>query len=101
MSDEKNKTKFNFQGIKDAINKERKYFWLMLLLFYIIIYGYTLLQINSFNEVKPTPAQISNNLKTTTLPAINQSVVNKLEQLKNNSVNVQALFNKARSNPFQ
>ncbi len=101
MSDETKKAKLNLQGIKDAVNKEHKYFWLVLLFFFIILYGYTILQINSFTEVKPTPTQVSNNLKTTTLPAINQNVVSKLEQLKNNSVNVQALFNKARSNPFQ
>jgi flagellar basal body-associated protein FliL len=33
-------------------------------------------------------------------PSIDQTTINKIKHLKNNSVNVRALFNKSRQNPF-
>lgn len=98
---EKTKPKMDLSSLKALASKDRQYLWLILGLFFIVLYGYLLLKINGFNQAKPSPFQVSNDLKTTTLPAINQKMVNQFEQLKDNSVSVQSIFNNQRSNPFQ
>ena len=97
----KPKPKLDLKMLPALAAKEHNYLWLVVLAFFLILYGYLFWEINGFSQAQPTQIQISNDLKTTALPAINQSVVTQLEQLKNNSVSVQALFNQARSNPFQ
>lgn len=101
MSQDNSKTnKLSLQTFKERFAKERKYLWLFFLLFFILIYGYMAYKISNFNSAKPTSFQVSNDLKTTALPTINPNVVNQLEQMQNNSVSVQSLFNSARTNPF-
>ncbi len=75
--------------------------WLVFLVLIVIIYGYVLFKINGFLSAAPSSSTISQNLKTSPSPVINQNVVNELNNLQNNSVSVQALFNQARTNPFQ
>ncbi len=79
----------------------RKYLWVLLLCLIVALYAYLILKINGFANTAPSLAQVQSNLKSSSLPVINQNVVNQLNQLQNNSVSVQALFNQARSNPFQ
>lgn len=80
--------------------KARPYGWLALIIFFVIVYAYVFLGIHNNLNTQPTQTQISSNLKTTAQPTINPAVVNQIEQLQNNSVSVQALFNQARQNPF-
>lgn len=87
--------------LKAQLTSLHKYLWVMLLLFFVVIYGYVLLGIHSDITQQPSQAQISSNLKTTSMPAINQKVVKQLENMSNNSVSVKALFNQGRQNPFQ
>ena len=89
------------QIAKDLLAKMHEYIWAVMLIFFIIVYAFVLLKINNFVNQKPSQAQVSTYIKSTVQPAINQNVVNQLEQLQNNSVSVQALFNQARQNPFQ
>lgn len=95
------KNSLNLAELKRVVIKEKKFAWPLVILFFLIIYGYMVLKINNFTQTQPTQIQVSNDMKTTVTPAINQGMVNKLEQMKNNSVGVQALFNQSRSNPFQ
>jgi hypothetical protein len=99
-----NKTKITPQPLKQnlqAVLKLKKFAWLIILIFFIVIYGYVLLKINDFHNQQPTQSAVSTYLKTTNQPNFNPTVVKRLETLKNNSVNVRALFNQARHNPFQ
>ena len=76
---------------------------MMFALFLGLVYGYTIVKINDFSNVTPSATDISTAIQSNQQksPQINQSVVDKIEQLKDNSVNVQSLFNQARDNPFQ
>ena len=92
------------QRLQSALAKRsglRKYLWIAPFLLMILLYGYVLIKINGFESAAPSASAIASKLKTSASPAINQTVVNELNQLQNNSVSVQALFNQARSNPFQ
>ena len=99
--DEKPDIKQQLQSVITKSSKLRKYTWLALIVLVALLYGYVIIKINGFLSATPSSSAIASNLKTSVSPAINQNVVNQLNQLQNNSVSVQALFNQARSNPFQ
>ena len=63
------------------------------------LYGFILWRINTYSNTPPS--QSEENAVSAAQPHINQAVVQKILNLQDNSVNVQALFNQARSNPFQ
>lgn len=87
--------------LKAQLMSLRKYLWAMLLIFFVLVYGYVILGIHSDITQQPSQAQIGADLKTTSMPAINKNVVKQLENMSNNSVSVKALFNQGRQNPFQ
>ncbi len=65
------------------------------------VYGYILLQINSLSNAQPSPEQVSAQSSPVRTAHIDKTVVLQLQRLQDNSVNVQALFDTARNNPFQ
>lgn len=95
------KPKLSIQQLTTSVSKYKKHLWVLVLVFFILVYGYVLLSAQGFKNEKPSQSQISSNLKTTSVPVINQNVVNQLESMKSNSVSVTALFNQSRQNPFQ
>jgi hypothetical protein len=63
------------------------------------LYGYIVWRINTFSNA---PASTSEETaQTAAQPHIDPATVQKIESLKDNSVNVQSLFDSARNNPFQ
>lgn len=63
------------------------------------LYGYTMFQIYSLSNQSLDTSSVDSQVTSLT-PHIDQSVVRQLESLKDNSVSVKALFDKARQNPF-
>ena len=101
----KSKTTINLDTVLDKVVEQskivRKYSIAIFVIFIAILYGFLLFQISSLSNSQPTSEAVSSQVKAAQIPHINQSVVNQLQTLQNNSVNVQALFNQARNNPFQ
>lgn len=83
------------------LNKARRYSLPIFVGVVLLIYGVLLLQIHRLTTIQPTPDQITSQVKATHTPRIDPAVVRQLQSLQDNSVNVQALFNQARNNPFQ
>jgi hypothetical protein len=50
---------------------------------------------------QPTDVAIADQAKTVGIVTVDPAVVKQLQDLQDNSVNVQSLFNEARNNPFQ
>jgi hypothetical protein len=101
----KGKTTISLDTVLDKVVEQskivRKYSIAIFIVFIGILYGFLLFQISSLSNAQPTSEAVSGQVKAAQIPHINQSVVNQLQTLQNNSVNVQALFNQARNNPFQ
>ena len=74
-----------------------RYRVMLFFLFLASLYGFILLQINSLSQAEPTAAEISAQKRSL---KVDPAVVQKIEQLKDNSVSVQTLFDAARNNPF-
>ncbi len=70
-------------------------------LFLLAIYGFLFYRIATLTSAEPDPTAVSAGLQTIGIPKVDQNVINKMQQLEDNSVNVQTLFEGARSNPFQ
>lgn len=97
--------KIDIKSTKDALRtvvyKLQKYSIVLFLTFLIGIYGFLVWQIISLDKAEPDQSVVNAKLKTAGVPRIDPDVLNKIQQLQDNSVEVQTLFDKARSNPFQ
>jgi len=87
--------------VTQALEKAQRFSFPLFLGLVILLYGFILLRINSLSSLQPSAESINSQVKAAQVPHIDQKTVEQLESLQNNSVNVQALFNEARSNPFQ
>ncbi len=75
-----------------------KYKLIIYIIFMLFLYSFLILKINNLDQVSFSANSKTNN---TVAPAhINQAIINQLQQLQNNNVNVKALFEQARNNPF-
>lgn len=87
--------------LKAAARWARKHAPLLFVVFLVAVYGFLLWQARTYIQAEPSQTDIQAQLKTIQVPHIDKSVLAKIQQLQNNSVSVHALFDQARSNPFQ
>lgn len=80
-----------------SFHKLGRYSVIVFFLFIAVIYGFLLYRINTLTAAEPDSSSLPKNNS----PRISEDVVNKVLDLKDNSVSVQALFEDARNNPFQ
>lgn len=83
------------------LQRARRYSFIIFLVFVACTYGFMILRINTLNNEQPSPQTVNSLVKSDRIPRIDPAVVQQLQSLQDNSVNVQALFNQARNNPFQ
>ena len=82
------------------LQKARRYFGFAFMITMLGIYGFLIFRVNTLNSQEPANDDVTAKLKTVQRPKIDQSVIDKIQQLQDNSVEVRSLFNKARDNPF-
>jgi len=78
-----------------------RYTIILFFLLLVAVYGFVLLKINSLSNAQPNNSAVSSQAQTVAIPHIDPNVVKQIQNLQDNSVSVQALFNQARTNPFQ
>lgn len=84
-----------------VLTEIRRFSFILFVGFVALLYGFILLRINTLSNAQPSSDSVTSQVQAAQVPHIDESVVRQLESLHNNSVNVQALFNETRSNPFQ
>jgi hypothetical protein len=87
-------------AIKSSLQSVTKYAGILFFSLIAIIYAFVLLRINTLSNAQPSDAEITSNATVQKL-RVDKNVVEQIQQLQDNSVNVQSLFDNARSNPFQ
>lgn len=87
--------------IVPAISALKRYRVIIFILFIATIYGFILLRVATITNQQPTEEQINSQMSSFKVPHLDKSIIKQLHSLEDNSVDVQALFNKARDNPFQ
>jgi hypothetical protein len=66
-----------------------------------LLYGFIVWRVADFIRAEPDQQTIDSQSSPAKQPNIDQATVNRNQQLQDNSVNVQTLFDQARQNPFQ
>lgn len=74
---------------------------ILFLLLLVVLYAFIGWRISTLTNAKPDAAAIAAKASETSTPHIDKAIVDKIKQLEDNSVTVQALFNEARQNPFR
>lgn len=101
----KNKPKLNkdelIQKAQQIFESLQKYSTTIFICLIAVVYGFIFFQISSLNNRQPNQDQIDKFVRSSHSPRVDKKVIKQLESLKDNSVNVQALFDQSRENPFQ
>lgn len=88
------------QKTKPLLYKFRRYSALLFILAIVSIYGFLVFRINSLTQLEPSDDAILEKLNTVKRPKVDQSAIDKINQLQGQNIEVKTLFDQARSNPF-
>ncbi len=78
----------------------RRYSALVFIVVLVGIYSFLVFRINSLTNMEPDDEAITQKLNTVKRPKIDQSSIDKINQLQGQNVEVKTLFDQARNNPF-
>lgn len=85
--------------LQDLLKQALRFRLPLFLAMLAIVYGFILWRVSTLSDVPPAPDALSQAISAS--PHIDQATVDKVKQLQDNSVNVRALFDHARKNPFK
>lgn len=83
-----------------ALQGLKRYIVFIFIITVLMVYGYLVFHINTLATQEPDESAITERLKTVQRPKIDQDALNKIQQLQDQNVQVQTLFQQARDNPF-
>ena len=86
-------------GLSTSLKKLSAYRVFIFFLVVAGVYGYIVWRINVYSNAPPSTSEVT--AQTTAQPHIDPSTIEKIQNLQDNSVSVQSLFDTARQNPFQ
>ena len=78
----------------------QKYIKFIYFIFAAAICGFILYQIQVDAQVEPSDEAVSEQLKAVQRPHIDKDALGKIQQLQDQNIEVQSLFDQARNNPF-
>lgn len=87
--------------LKSALYELKRYTVVIFIVILVIIYGFLAFKIGSISRTEPNEADVASQLEGTKQLQVDQEAINKIEQLKDQNIAVQSLFESARDNPFQ
>jgi len=80
--------------------KLRKYTVFIFVMFFLGLYAFMLLRINTLTRQEPSFLAITEKLQTVKRPKLDKKLAEKIENLQAQNVEVKSLFEQARQNPF-
>ncbi|HTH72134.1 MAG TPA: hypothetical protein VL737_02115 [Candidatus Pristimantibacillus sp.] len=95
------KVKSPLPAIVAALRKVRPYVGVLIFLLLAGLYGYMIFKVNSLASPTISDDEVLSDVKSLPVPRIDDQAAKQLQTLKDNSVNVQTLFDQNRTNPFQ
>jgi hypothetical protein len=101
MSENKKNVKALIDKYVAKLQVLKQYRVALFIVFIGLAYGSLLFQVQAIYNSQPTQDAIAAQVKASQVPKIDETAIKQLQSLQDNSVNVQTLFNEARSNPFQ
>lgn len=96
---------FNYQNLKTKVLELasilKKYSVILFILLSLGILGYLVTRIKTLANHEPSIEMVNEKLNQNQSFVIDESIVRKIEQLKETNVDVKAIFEQTRDNPFQ
>ncbi len=94
----------SLQQISPSLTKIRKFIarngLFMYILVMLVAHSFLVVRINLLNRSEPTDDAVSEKLQSVQRPKIEPALLQKIQDLQDQSVEVQSLFKQARDNPF-
>jgi hypothetical protein len=100
MSKDLDLKKFNAAG-KSIFARLRRYAGFMFLIGVLCIYGFLVLRISTLARTEPSDDEVAAQMSTVKRLKIDQSSIDKIQQLQDQNIAVKSIFEIARDNPFQ
>ena len=88
-------------ALAQSVRKVRPYVGVLIFMLFAGVYGYMVFQINSLADPTVEQSEVQVEAKALPVPRIDDQAARQLMTLKDNSVNVQTLFEQGRTNPFE
>lgn len=86
--------------ITPFLNFFKRYAVFISILAVLSIAVFFVLRINQYSRIEPSDQAVEDKLQTVQRPKVDQAVLDKIQELKDQNVQVQTLFDQARNNPF-
>lgn len=86
--------------LQPILNFLKKYVAFIFVITVFFVLGFFVLRINQLSRIEPDSSAVDEKLQSVKQPHIDTSVVNKINDLQTQNIQVQSLFDQARSNPF-
>lgn len=83
------------------LQKMRQYSTFIIVLVVLGMFGFIVLRIRTYATVEPTQAAIDEKLQALQRTQVDQEAIDRIKKLESSNIDVKALFDKARDNPFQ
>jgi predicted Holliday junction resolvase-like endonuclease len=80
--------------------KLRRFSVLIFVITVLSLYSFLVLHISSLTQIEADEQAVTEQLQTTKRPRIDQSAIEKIEDLQDQNVQINSLFQEARENPF-
>lgn len=79
----------------------KKYAVFIVFILVLVAYGFIVFRIRTLANSEPNEDAVTEQLSSLNRPKVDQATINKIQQLRDSNVQVKALFDQARDNPFQ
>lgn len=79
----------------------RRYMVLIFILIMAAAYGFLVFRIGTLAQSEPSESAVTEQLQTVKRPKIDQGAIDRIQTLEDSNIEVKALFDQARQNPFQ
>ncbi len=96
----KDKLKDALSKFNPAIRFLKRYAVFIYVMILLCIFGFFILRINLYSRMEPSDDAVQEKLQAVQRPKVDQSVLDKIQQLQDQNVQVHSLFDQARNNPF-
>ena len=78
----------------------KRYAAVIFLVVFAVMIGFLVFRIDTLSKSEPSEEAVTEKLETIQRPKIDQSSIDKIQELRDQNIDVQSLFQQARDNPF-
>ena len=87
--------------LADFFKKNRSYASFIFFVGILLIYTFLVYQISKLTLSEPSEAEVTQQIQNTGRVRVDQQSIDKIQQLQDQNIEVQSLFESARDNPFK